>query len=714
MAPKKPNTPTTDFNNFFQRMNKLFRSGPSIQKKIKGYDYKTQYNRQQVQGNYGYKTAGPFGFGRNNSPFSTMGNYGLLDRMSNYSEYSQMEYNAEIAAALDILSEETVGGDDRGKCFHVYSKDHEIKKALDELFYDVINVEFNLRLWARNVVKYGDFFAYNEVIPDVGIISVIPIPVNEVEREEGFDNEDPHAVRFKWLTRGNQHLEAWQVSHFRLLGNDLFLPYGSSVLEPAKRAWRMLTMSEDAMLVYRLVRAPERRVFYIDVGNTGPNDIPAFMEAVKQNLRSNSVVDKQTGRMDQRFNPLDILDDYFIPVRGSQAATKIDTLAGGQNQTAIEDVQYLQSKMIAALKVPKPYLNFDENLSSKATLSQTDIRFARTISFIQKTLIAELNKLAMIHLFAKGFDGEDLINFELKLSNPSSVALLQKLELWASKFEIGGTAKETGLADVEWIRRNILEFTDEDILKIQQGLIKDKITETELEQVAVPEEPVTFKRTLDPFDPANQQSLQNQGNIDKSPPHQNNSETAQDIINRVQSYDEEGNPYEVELEPGHSPIKASPFLDREKRNAKRRVGQGGRSNLSMPDFSAMLSPKNKYNRDVYGKLESFNNKSFKDVIFEGEENEKSFDPVEKLLSIEKPLITKEMKSILNKFRQIHPKKRLLNEEQRFEIDIDLTDLSESKDNNFELDELILSENKDELRLKSEALSSLEDLIKEDE
>lgn len=713
MAPKNP--PTTDFNSFFQRMNKLFRSGPSIQKKIKGYDYKTQYSNRMIQGNYGYKAAAPFGFGRNNSPFSTLGHYGLLDRMSNYAEYSQMEYNAEIAAALDILSEETVGGDDRGKCFHVYSKNHEIKKALDELFYDVVNVEFNLRLWARNLVKYGDFFAYNEVIPDVGVISVIPIPVNEIEREEGFDLEDPHAVRFKWLTRGNQYLEAWQVSHFRLLGNDLFLPYGSSVLEPAKRAWRMLTMSEDAMLVYRLVRAPERRVFYIDIGNTAPNDIPSFMEAVKQNMRSNTIVDKQTGRVDQRFNPLDILDDFFIPVRGQQAATKIDTLAGGQNQTAIEDVQYLQSKMIAALKVPKPYLNFDENLSSKATLSQTDIRFARTIAFIQKTLIAELNKLAMIHLFAKGFDGEDLINFELKLSNPSSVALLQKLELWASKFEIGGSAKETGLADVEWIRRNILEFTDEEILAIQQGLIKDRITESELEQVAVPDQPVTFQRTLDPFDPANQQSLQNQGNVEKAPPHQNTGETAQDILNRVNSYDEDGNPFEVELEPGVSPIKASPYT-RQKQNAKRRVGQGGRRNLAMPDFNAMLSPKNKYNRDVYGKLENVN-PSFKDMMLEDvEEDEKSdsiTDPVEKLLSIEKPTITTEMRKLLNRFRLAYPKKRFLNEQQDFEIDIDLTDLSEANNNISDLDELI-SENKNEVSFKSEVPSSLEDLIKEDE
>lgn len=694
-------------SNFFSRMSRLFRSGPSIQKKIKGYDYRTKFDSQVAQAHaYGQRVA-PYGFGRENSPFSN-GQYGLLDRMSNYAEYSQMEYTAEIAASLDVLSEETVGGDDRGKSFHVYSKKPEIKKALDELFYEVINVEFNLRLWARNVCKYGDFFTINDVIPDIGVINVTPVPVNEMEREENFDRDDPYAVRFKHVSRGTQTLENWQVCHFRLLGNDLFLPYGTSVLEAAKRIHRQLTMAEDSMLIYRLVRAPERRVFYVDVGNTAPNDIPSYMEQVKATMRSETMIDKQNGREDYRFNPLNILEDYYIPVRGQQAATKVDTLAGGQNQTAIEDVQYLQAKMIAALKVPKPYINFDDNLSSKATLSQTDIRFARTIAFIQKTIIAELNKLAMIHLYAKGFEGEDLLDFELKLSNPSSIALLQRLELWSSKFDIGGTAKETGLADVDWIRRNILEFSNEEIAKIQKGLINDKIAESEIEQASVPDEPVHFQRTTDPFDPGNYQALANK-NAQMAPPHGSNADTAQDILSRAETYDQDGNPYTAELGKNHSPIKANPFATRSRRNRKRRVGAGGRDNLAIPDFQSMLSPKNKYAKDIVGRLENKNvpfGGSLKQSLFEeasaSPEKDNDLASIENLASIQEPTLTKEMKSLFGKFDRDHNRtpgsSNILKEEITFDFDVEITDSVDNKDTKGKdveedifFDDLILSE-----------------------
>lgn len=679
-------------NSFFNRMNRLFRSGPAIQKKIRGYDFKTQFDSRMTNGAYGARIQAPGGFGRENSPFSIQGQYGLLDRMSNYAEYSQMEYTSEIAASLDVLSEETVGGDDRGKSFHIYSQKNEIKKALDELFYETVNVEFNLRLWARNICKYGDFFTYNEVIPDVGVINVTPIPVNELEREEGFDLEDPYAVRYKWITRGSARLENWQVCHFRLLGNDLFLPYGTSVLEPAKRSWRQLTMAEDAMLIYRLVRAPDRRVFYVDVGNTAPNDIPSYMEQVKATMRSDTLIDKQDGRMDNRSNPLNILEDYFIPVRGQQAATKIETLAGGQNQAAIEDVQYLQAKMISALKVPKPYINFDDALSSKATLSQTDIRFSRTIAFIQKTIIAELNKLAMIHLYAKGFEGEDLLNFELKLSNPSSVALLQRLELWATKFEIGGNAKESGLADVAWIRKNILEFSDEEIEKIQKGVIQDKITESEIEQAAIPEEPVVFQRTLDPFDPENYNSLARNARVQKVPPHGSNGDTAQDIINRVETYDTDGNLYSVDLNKGASPIKASstPNMNRNNRNRRRRVGQSGRENLAMPDFGTMLSPrKNKYAKDITGKLESNDNVTqlYGGSLANSVLMTEATKVKDALNSIQEPMLTNEIKSLFSKFDRDNdrqPKKgksgSILTEEVELELDFenDVEQAEESK------------------------------------
>jgi hypothetical protein len=634
---------------FFSRLTKLFRSGPAIQRRVKGYDYKSYYDNQLVRGNLGYR--GPFPFGRESSPFSVLGAYGILDRMARYAEFAEMEYQPEIAAALNIFADETAAGDEKGKAFHLFSKNPEVKKALEELFYDILNIDFNLRPWIRNLVKYGDFFLYNEVIPDIGIVNVQPIPVNELEREEGFDQHDPYAVRYKWLTRGNRYLENWQITHMRVLGNDLFLPYGTSLLEPARRIWRQLMMMEDSMLVYRVVRSPERRVFYIDVGNVAPNDVPSYMEAVKQTMRSRDVVDRTNGRMDQRYNPLSIDEDYFIPVRGGQTGTKIETLAGGQNATAVDDVKYLQQKLFAAIQVPKPYLNFDENLSAKASLAQQDVRFSRTISVLQRVIISELNKMAMIHLYSKGFDGEDLISFDLKLSNPSTVAMQQKLEALSTKFEIAGKAKETKLVDQDWIQKKILDLTDDDIIKIEAGVRRDKIREAEIEAIAVKENLPEKNTTTDPFDPSNY--VMPGANVPKNAPrgepiggNANTPITPKNVTADMQAVatsgvSAAGQPSaSPDAAPSGLPIKATPFLTAAKHNSKRRVGMSGKGSLSMPDFKDMLSGTNKYLKDIEDK-ETLNLKSQFTTLSE------KFNDIE-LEYKAPPVISRDMKYLMNK------------------------------------------------------------------
>jgi len=775
------------------------------------------------------------------------------------------------------------------------------------------SVKINSGIYSQNC-KYGDFCLFNDVHPGNGVLNVIPIPINEIEREENYDPKDPMAVRYRWITQGNTPLENWQVTHFRLLGNDAFLPYGSSVLEGARRVWRQLVLAEDAMLVYRVVRSPDRRVFYIDVGNVPPEEVPMYMEQAQAALKKSQVVDKNTGRVDMRYNPMcnslntsiklqdgrmtslgdfikeweggkqdqwvysvdldgkrlvpgkvvwagvtrrdaemvrvhidsgvyfdctpdhrfmlrdgsyreasqlqpddalmplysktsaaedgskltgyekiydpfaqtysythrcnviatagfdaivgkvihhadfdkrnnnpenlapmtwkdhhdlhgnmiveynksdrgransrsrmkktwesgkieaktfvdlwkrddirqkrveklslrvdamfidhcmtaldklgtgistrecdliselnsskefasylqalnpdfkngfndrvtrsslqkhlrmfgfkkpiedlkrkwllsrvgtdqlvkfcearrgqvkrqDILrhfnmnrssyqwlasqacgtfqafnqqyvqraadsehigymnhkvvrveklearedtgcitvekyhnfaagpalhlhnedmvakslifihnsvdEDYFIPVRGGESGTKIDTLAGGTNATAIEDVQYIQKKLFAALKIPKAYLGYDESIGSKATLSQEDIRFSRTVARIQRTVIAELNKLAIIHLYSNGFDGDDLLDFTLQLPNPSTIAQQQKLDLYGTRFDIVSKAPD-GYFDKRWLRKNLLGLTDEEIELIEEGRVKDKLREMELEKV---------------------------------------------------------------------------------------------------------------------------------------------------------------------------------------------------------------------------------------
>jgi hypothetical protein len=431
-----------DNKNLFGNLTRLFRSGPVIKRRVRD-------SAKSNAGSSAYEL-----FRKSNSAIynTAMSAYGSYDRMARSADFGEMEYSPEIASALDIYSEEICAADEHGQVLHVHSNNPQVEALLSDLFLDTLN------------------------------INAFPIPVNEVEREEGYDPDDPMAVRFRWITQGNQVLENWQISHFRLLGNDAFLPYGSSVLEPARRIWRQLILIEDAMLVYRVVRSPERRVFYVDVGNVPPEDIANYMEQVQTTLKRNQVVDASSGRVDLRYNPLSVDEDYYLPVRGSDSGTKIDTLAGGANTTAIEDVEYIQKKLFAALKIPKAYLGYDEGLGAKATLAQEDVRFSRTIQRMQRTIISELNKIAVIHLYANGFDGDDLIDFTINLSNPSTIAQQQKLELFRTRFEIAGQVPE-GLVDREWIRKNVFRMTDEEISSMEEGRINDKLKDLDVESV---------------------------------------------------------------------------------------------------------------------------------------------------------------------------------------------------------------------------------------
>ena len=895
-------------------------------------------------------------------------------------------------------SDETVATDEKGRALHVYSEDEKVKSILDDLFYNTLNVEFNLRSWVRNLVKYGDFFAFIDVSPDHGIMNVIPIPVNEIEREEGYDRNDPLAVRFRWTQMGNRVLENWEVAHFRLLGNDMYLPYGSSVIDPARRIWRQLILIEDAMLTYRVSRAPERRVFYIDVGNIEPEAIPTYVEQQRQQLRTNPVVDKSTGRTDLRFNAMclslknqvklqdgrfitlgdfikewesgktdqwvysidqetkaivpgkvvwagitrkdaelvrvtlddgsyldttpdhrfmkrdgsyceakdlvandalmplytkvstkedgykilgyellynpfsekyefthrvnanvelteqreltrsqtdwnknrnlvvhhinfDSLDnspqnlkwmgaqdhfayhasigreniivynksekkrlrtsflnkkynsvaamagyngstlhkehnsirkaaqeadwsdpskkakrsaamrwnitdemferivsivsenvtnsrgainellladsefrkgleesklgrdiskfshaawcgeikrrgytglgdfkksinagyknhkvvsveflshredtgcitvekyhnfaaggnddcqsdkssksmillhnsvdeDFFIPTRGGDSGTKIDTLPGGTNTAAVEDVAYIQKKMFAALKIPSAYLGYDEALSSKAGLAQLDIRFSRTISAIQRVVISELNKLAIIHLVANGYEGDELLNFVLKLSNPSTIAQQQKLELYRAKFEIAGSAPE-GLVDRNYLRKNILGLTDDEIESIERGKSIDRASDMKLEQeAALNATPSgagggtggdlfadtggdTATGTEDDLD-SETEPADAAAAADTEPPPENASEEPPEEedpgIDLLSDADDPNSPAaSLKLKPGQNPLKASSQLSKSLYNRGRRRTHGA-SKTHMPDLAKM-------------------------------------------------------------------------------------------------------------------------------
>lgn len=460
----------------WKRLTRLFRSGPIVRHKIAAGE-----TFREPQG-----TARAYKKELSSLYVHSLASYGQYERLARYADYSEMEFTPEIASALDIYADEVTQHDEHGRIIKIVTKNQEIKNVLETLFFDILNIEFNAWSWGRNLCKYGDFVLFVDASEENGILNLLPIPINEIEREEGYDKEDPFAYRFRWLTQGNMILQSWQVIHFRMLGNDNFLPYGSSIIEPARRIWRQLILIEDAMLVYRIVRSPERRVFYIDVGNIAPDQIDSFMEQIKMKLRRNQVVDPGTGRVDLRYNPLSVDEDYFIPTRGDKSS-RIETLAGGQFTGDIDDVQYIQNKLFAALKVPKAYLGYEGELGSKATLSQQDVRFSRTIERIQKIFIAELQKIAIIHLYILGYEGEDLVDFNIEMATSSTIALQQKLELWRTKFEIAGSATE-GMLDRKTVYKKIFDLSDEEIAQVMEGKRADKLEDLTLEGMQLPPE----------------------------------------------------------------------------------------------------------------------------------------------------------------------------------------------------------------------------------
>ena len=473
--PKNPVSP------LFRRLTRLF-SGPII-------NYRTQTTRQLRRRRLDkyartFKDVAGQKFQRvGYNPFDNLQAHTMStqSRIQRYADFDQMEYTPEIASALDIYADEMTTHTSIQKMLHIKCDNEEIKSVLDTLYHDILNINFNLFGWCRTMCKYGDFYLYLDIDEEMGIQNVIGVPSVEIERLEGEDKTNPNYVQYQWNSAGVT-FENWQVGHFRILGNDKYAPYGTSVLDAARRIWRQLTLLEDAMMAYRIVRSPERRVFKVDVGNIPPEDVEQYMQKVITSMKRNQVVDADSGRVDLRYNPMSIDEDYFIPVRGG-IGTTIESLPGGTYTGDIEDVKYLRDKLFSALKIPASYLSRAEGAEEdKTTLAQKDIRFARTIQRLQRSAISELEKVGIIHLYTLGFRGDDLVSFNLSLNNPSKIAELQELEHWKTKFDTAGSAAE-GYFSRRWIAVNMFGMSEEEYVRNQRELFFDRHLDAQLEAV---------------------------------------------------------------------------------------------------------------------------------------------------------------------------------------------------------------------------------------
>lgn len=403
-----------------------------------------------------------------------------VQRLQLFRDYDVMDGDAIIASALDVYADESTMKNEFGDVLTIHSDNDKVQAVLRNLFYDVLNIEFNLWPWVRNLCKYGDFYLHLNIADGLGIVSGEPCSTYDMIRREGENPNKPHEVKFELQGGFGQNTSATQkqefdegeIAHFRLLSDTNFLPYGKAMIESARKTWKQLQLMEDAMLINRIMRAPEKRVIKVDIGNIPPAEVDNYMQLIMNKMKKVPFVDQTTGEYNLKYNLMNMTEDFYMPVRGGDSGTQIETL-GGLEFNGIDDLEYLRNKEMASLKIPKAFLGYEDAVGSKATLAAEDVRFARTIERIQRIVVSELNKIALVHLFVQGFKGGDLVDFELRLFSPSTIYEEEKIALWDSKVSLASSLQETKLFDSNWIYKNIFQIPDADVKKMRLGIVDD-------------------------------------------------------------------------------------------------------------------------------------------------------------------------------------------------------------------------------------------------
>jgi hypothetical protein len=475
----------------FTRLRRLFSTDVLIRNvggsKLKTLDFSKYQQTGQVETNSMVDRYNRL-YTTNQAPiYNPALNYQTL-RTQLYSDYEAMDTDAIIASALDILCDESTLKNDMGEVLQIKSSDENLQKILYNLFYDVLNIEFNLWMWVRQMCKYGDFFLKLEIAEEFGVYNVIPYTAYNIVREEKISESNNHQVEVKFkfdpdgLSGGGEYggyfgglqssggntandrgiyFDNYEIAHFRLLSDVNYLPYGRSYVEPARKLFKQYVLAEDAMLVHRIVRAPEKRIFYINVGAIPPAEIENFMQKTISKMKRTPYIDQNTGDYNLKYNMQNMLEDFYIPVRGNDASTKIETTPG-LNYDGITDVEYLRDKLFAALKVPKAFLGYDENTDGKATLAAEDIRFARTVERIQRIILSELYKIAVVHLYTQGYDGEDLVNFEINLTTPSIIYDQERVALMKEKMDLAQQMVDSKLFPSDFIYDHLFHLSEDE------------------------------------------------------------------------------------------------------------------------------------------------------------------------------------------------------------------------------------------------------------
>ena len=446
---------------FFGRLTKLFRAQAVVtidkdgKRKVVDTDERQQTNLSSLRDRY---TKLQKSFFEQSGGAQSMAYQQV--RREVFRDFDAMDNDPILASALDIYADESTLKNEFGDTLMIHSDNQKVQDLLNNLFYDIMNVEFNLWPWVRNMCKYGDFFLGLEVAEGKGIVNVTPHSVYNTERLERTDPSNPNSVKFKITEdpNGKEEYENFEIAHFRLLADTNWLPYGKSMIENGRRLWKQLSLMEDAMLIHRIMRAPEKRVFKIDIGNIPPTEVDNYMQRIINKMKKVPFIDRNTGDYNLKYNMQNLTEDFYLPVRGGDSGTQIDNLPGLE-AASIDDIDYLKNKLFAALKIPRAYLGYEENVNGKATLAAEDVRFARTIERIQRTVVSELSKIAIVHLYAQGVQDSEMTNFELQLVNPSTIYEQEKVNLWSEKIRLAQDIQGLNMLSKDWVYENIFKLS---------------------------------------------------------------------------------------------------------------------------------------------------------------------------------------------------------------------------------------------------------------
>ena len=427
-----------------------------------------------------------------------------------YRDAELMGEDPIIGSALELYGEEACALNSNGRMLNISSSSKRIKSILEELFGNRLNIHVSLPMIATQMCQYGNHYMLLNIDETNGIIGWQSLPVYEMDRiENGYTSINttvvpsivtklrPNEPIFTWNgynSGAGAVYHWWQVAHFRLMKNNTFNPYGTSLLHKARRAWRMWSMMEDAMLIYRLDKSVERRVYKVYVGAIDDQDVPSFMSDFANNFKRTQMIDPETGQVDLRKNFLAQDNDIFIPFRSEDTMSKIEPLSSANNPTSMDDINYMQQKVMSALRIPKIFLNFTEPQGKGQNLSLLDIRFSRMVNTVQQFLLLELNKIAMLHLHFLGLDDE-ITNFTLSLNNPSAQIEALELEditkrIATAQQALADPGNGIQLMSMHMVLKKIMKMTDDEIKDMLNEIRLEKALSAELQQT-----PMIIKKT---------------------------------------------------------------------------------------------------------------------------------------------------------------------------------------------------------------------------